>query len=66
MYNAAPGTGTGSQAAITKNSGGTVRSGTPKTGVEDYGVYFLFGAVFLIGIALFAYSRKLRIDANQK
>ncbi len=66
VYNAAPGTGTGSQAAITKNSGGTVRSGTPKTGVEDYGVYFLFGAVFLIGIALFAYSRKLRIDANQK
>ena len=65
VYEAAPGSAGGTNAAISSNSNGRVKDATPKTGVEEYGIYFLFGAVFLAGIALLAYSRKLRIDGNR-
>lgn len=55
------GTGSGTTAAISRNAGSRTNA-TPKTGVEDYGIYFLFASIFLIGIAFFAYSRKLRLD----
>ncbi len=58
---ASSGTGSGTTAAISRNSGNRTNA-TPKTGVEDYGIYFLFAGIFLIGIAFFAYSRKLRLD----
>lgn len=64
-YSSAPVGGTGTSAVISSNRSGSVRS-TPKTGVEDYSMYFLFGGIFLIGIAIFAYSRKLYIDAKKK
>ncbi len=53
--------GTGTTAAISRNAGNRTNA-TPKTGVEDYGIYFLFAGVFLMGIAFFAYSKKLRLD----
>ena len=53
--------GTGTTAAISRNAGNRTNA-TPKTGVEDYGFYFLFAGVFLMGIAFFAYSKKLRLD----
>lgn len=53
--------GSGTTAAISRNAGSRTNA-TPKTGVEDYGIYFLFAAIFLTGIAFFAYSRKLRLD----
>lgn len=62
VHAASPGTSNGTSSAI---AGSHVKDATPKTGVEEYGIYFLFGAVFLAGIALFAYSRKLRIDGNR-
>lgn len=58
---AGSGTGAGTTAAISRNAGNRTNA-TPKTGVEDYGIYFLSAAIFLMGIALFAYSRKLRLD----
>lgn len=61
---AAPGTGSGTTAAISRNAANRVNA-TPKTGVEDYGMYFLFGAIFLTGIASYFYSRKLRLDARR-
>lgn len=36
-----------------------IKDVTPKTGVEDYGRNFLLGAVLLLGVAFFAYSKKL-------
>lgn len=57
--------GAGTTAAISKKTGNGSVASTPKTGVEDYGIYFLFGGIFLIGIAMFLYSRKLRIDGNR-
>lgn len=62
VHAASPGAAGGTASAI---AGGHVKDATPKTGVEEYGIYFLFGAIFLVGIALFAYSRKLRIDGNR-
>lgn len=62
VHAAGPGTSNGTSVAISGN--GHVKDATPKTGVEDYGIYFLFGAIFLVGIALFAYSRKLRIEGK--
>lgn len=59
------GTGTAATAAISRNSGSRVVSSTPKTGVEDYGIFFLCGGIFLAGIAFWAYSRKLRLDRNK-
>lgn len=64
-YSSAPVGGTGTSAVISSNKSRRVSS-TPKTGVEDYSMYFLFGGIFLIGIAIFAYSRKLYIDAKKK
>lgn len=58
IYLGSSGTGNGTSATISRNGG----SGTPKTGVADYGSYFLFGSIFLAGIALVAYSRKLRLE----
>lgn len=54
-------TGTGTTAAISRNAGNRTNA-TPKTGVEDYGIYFLCAGIFLMGIAFFAYSKKLRLD----
>lgn len=62
VHAAAPGVSGGTSATISGN--GHVKDATPKTGIEDYGIYFLFGAMFLIGMALFAYSRKLRIEGK--
>ena len=62
VHAAGPGASGGTSAAISGNA--HVKDATPKTGVEDYGIYFLFGAIFLVGIALFAYSRKLRIEGK--
>lgn len=53
--------GSGATAAISRNAANRTAS-TPKTGVEDYRIYFLCAAIFLMGIACFAYSRKLRLD----
>lgn len=39
-----------------------IKDVTPKTGVEDYGRNFLFGAVLLLGVAFFAYSKKLESE----
>ena len=39
-----------------------IKDATPKTGVEDYGIYFLFGAILLVGGACFAYSKKLHCE----
>lgn len=58
------GTGNGTTAVISRNARGYVSS-TPKTGVEDYGIYFLFGGIFLIGIAFLAYSRKMRLTSTK-
>lgn len=58
---ASAGTGSGTTAAISRNAGNRTNA-TPKTGVEDYGIYFLFAGIFLMGIAFFAYSRKLHFD----
>lgn len=55
---ASPGTSSGTSASID----GHVKDATPKTGVEDYGIYCLFGAILLIGAACFAYSKKLRCE----
>lgn len=52
---------TGTTAAISRNVG-TRTYATPKTGVEDYGIYFLCAGIFLMGIAFFVYSKKLRLD----
>ena len=57
--------GSGQTAAISRNAGNRNNASTPKTGVEDYGIYFLFASIFLIGVGLFAYSRKLRLDHNR-
>lgn len=43
-------------------SGNHVKDATPKTGVEDYGIYYLLGAILLIGAACFAYSKKIHCD----
>ena len=39
-----------------------IKDATPKTGVEDYGIFFLFGAILLVGGACFAYSKKLHFE----
>ncbi len=65
VYSSSPAGGTGTSAVISQNKNGRVNS-TPKTGVEDYSMYFLFGAIFLIGIAIFAYSRKIGIDSKNE
>lgn len=57
---ASSGTSGGTTAAISRNAGSRTNA-TPKTGVEDYGIYFLSAAIFLMGIACFAYSKKLRL-----
>lgn len=62
VHAASPGTANGTSAAIAGN--GRIKDATPKTGVEEYGIYFLFGAIFLVGISLFAYSRKLRLEGK--
>lgn len=62
VHAASPGSANGTSAAIAGN--GRVKDATPKTGVEEYGIYFLFGAIFLVGMSLFAYSRKLKIEGK--
>ena len=55
--------GTGAP-TVTAAAGGTahIKDATPKTGVEDYGIFFLFGAILLVGGACFAYSKKLHCE----
>lgn len=54
----------GASVTISRNTQGRVNA-TPKTGVEDYGVYFLFGGIFLVGIALIAFSKKMRFSRTK-
>lgn len=60
---AASGAAGGTAAAVSGNRSRLVNA-TPKTGVKDYGIFFLAGAIFLIGAASFAYSKKLRIGGK--
>ena len=62
---ASPGTTGGSVATVSKKTSSRVKDATPKTGVEDYKLFFLFGGAALLGFACFAYSRKLRLDGNR-
>ena len=61
---AGPAAATGTYATISSNGGNHVKDATPKTGVEDYGRYFLFSAILLIGAAFFAYSMKLSYEGK--
>lgn len=62
-YSAAPAAASGgSLAAISRNANSRVKDATPKTGVEDYSIYFLFIAAFLFGVASFAFSRKIYLE----
>ena len=39
-----------------------IKDATPKTGVEEYGIFFLFGAILLVGGGLFAFSKKMHCE----
>ncbi len=59
-----PSTASGTTATISQNVNNHVKDATPKTGVEDYGRYFLFAAIMLIGAASFVYSMKLSYEGK--
>ena len=53
-------------AAVSQNVSSYVKDATPKTGVNDNRIFFLFGAFLLMGIACFTFSRKMLLDGKKK